>query len=187
MYDTAAPITPDLECGSGETGMIWLQTPSLMRGYFQRQDLTDACVSQGWFMTGDIGLLDDRGRLFLKSRMRDEINKGGMKVFPADIDEVVEQFAHTKDVCSFGIEDDLYGENVAMAVVLSDQSDTIINHLQSWIESHLAQHKHPVRWYLLDEIPRTSRGKINRDSVAQQCKPREPLDLQKIFRQGISQ
>lgn len=181
LYDTAAPFTPDLGCASGDTGMIWLHTPALMKGYFQRQDLTDACVRQGWFMTGDIGAIDEQGRLFLKGRERDEINKGGMKVYPADIDEIVEQFEATDEVCTFGIEDELYGQNVAMAVVLCDESDETVRALQAWIESHIARHKHPIRWYVLDKIPRTSRGKINRDSVAQLCSLRPPLDLQRMI------
>jgi len=179
---TDTSLTADLECAIGESGMIWLNTPALMKGYFQRQDLTDAVVSKGWFMTGDIGMFDDKGQLFLKGRERDEINKGGMKIYPADIDEVVEQFAVTQDVCTFRIEDDLYGENVAIAVVLKDKSAESIGNLYAWIEARLAQHKLPVRWYLLDEIPRTSRGKINRDSVMQSCMSETPLDLHSLLR-----
>ena len=123
-------------------------------------------------------MIDDRGRLCLKGRERDEINKGGMKIYPADIDEVVEQFETTLDDCAFGIEDELYGENVAIAFVLADRSNATLRALQVWIEAHLAKHKHHIRWYLLDEIPRTSRGKINRDTVAESCKSKVPLDLQ---------
>jgi len=170
------------ECKVGETGMVWLHTPALMKGYFKRQDLTDAAIHQGWFKTGDIGMVDDRGRLFLKGRERDEINKGGFKVFPADIDEIVEQFSSTSDVCTFGFEDDFYGENVGMALVLSNTSEQTICSLYEWIRSHLAQHKHPERWYLLDEIPRTSRGKINRDSVMQECMKQSPLNLRDLLR-----
>jgi len=168
------------ECGAGETGLVWLQTPALMKGYFERQDLTDEAVRSGWFMTGDIGLVDDRGRLFLKGRERDEINKGGMKIFPADIDEVVEQFDAVQDVCTFGFEDDFYGENVGLAVVLTDRSDEFLLGLYRWVRERLAEHKHPVRWYVLDEIPRTSRGKINRDSVRDRCLSLAPLDLRQL-------
>ncbi len=160
--------------------MVWLHTPALMKGYFQRPDLTDAAVHHGWFMTGDIGLIDERGRLFLKGRERDEINKGGMKVFPADIDEVVEQFEATRDVCTFGFEDDFYGENVGIAVVLEDDSDATLLGLYEWVRKHLAEHKHPVRWYLSKEIPRTSRGKINRDTVRQACSSASPLDMRQL-------
>jgi acyl-CoA synthetase (AMP-forming)/AMP-acid ligase II len=179
---TAQPLTPDLECKDGETGMVWLNTPALMKGYFQRPDLTDAVTSQGWFMTGDIGFMDERGRLFLKGRERDEINKGGMKIYPADIDEVAERFATTLDVCTFRIDDEFYGENVGIALVLKDRSDASIRDLYAWMDSHLADHKLPVCWYLRDEIPRTSRGKINRDSVMLACKNDKPMDLQSILR-----
>ncbi len=174
-------LSPRRLCEPGEAGMVWLQTPALMKGYFQRQDLTDAAVRGGWFKTGDIGLLDERGRLFLKGRERDEINKGGLKVFPADIDEVVERYLAARDVCSFGFADDFYGENVALAVVLEDRRDATLAGLHEWLRTHLAEHKHPVRWYLLDEIPRTSRGKVNRESVRQACSERSPLDLRQVL------
>jgi acyl-CoA synthetase (AMP-forming)/AMP-acid ligase II len=168
-------------CETGEAGMVWLQTPALMKGYFARPDLTDAAIHGGWFMTGDIGFIDERGRLFLKGRERDEINKGGMKVFPADVDEVVEQYPGTRDVCTFGFEDSFYGENVGLAVVLDDTSDRSIAGLHQWLEDRLARHKHPVKWYLLDEIPRTSRGKINRDTVGDRCAGLEPIDLRTVL------
>lgn len=175
---------PGRLCGPGEAGMVWLHTPALMKGYFQRQDLTDAAVRRGWFKTGDIGLLDARGRLFLKGRERDEINKGGLKIFPADIDEVVERYPATRDVCTFGFEDEFYGENVGLAVVLEDRQDATVAGLHDWLRRHLAEHKHPVRWYLLEEIPRTSRGKVNRDSVRQACMERAPLDLRQLLRRA---
>jgi len=179
--DSDGALQAGQPCQAGETGMVWLQTPALMKGYFGRPDLTEAAIHGGWFMTGDIGFLDDRGRLFLKGRERDEINKGGMKVFPADVDEVVEQYPVTRDVCTFGFEDDFYGENVGLAVVLDDTSDRSIAGLHQWLDVRLAQHKHPVKWYLLDEIPRTSRGKINRETVAASCAGLEPVDLRAIL------
>jgi acyl-CoA synthetase (AMP-forming)/AMP-acid ligase II len=177
----ADPISAGIECEPGETGMIWVHTPALMKGYLDRQDLTDAVVRQGWFMTGDLGLLDDRGRLFLRGRERDEINKGGIKVFPADVDEVVEQYPSTRDVCTFAYEDHFYGENVGMAVVLDDQSDRAVVGLHDWIRARLAAHKHPARWYLVDEIARTSRGKINRESVMRACLSGTPLNLREVL------
>jgi acyl-CoA synthetase (AMP-forming)/AMP-acid ligase II len=167
--------------------MVWLQTPSLMKGYFERPDLTDASIRQSWFMTGDIGTIDERGRLYLKGRKRDEINKGGMKVYPADIDEVVGRFTATRDVCTFGIEDELYGQDVAMAVVLEDDSDRTIHALHQWMESRIARHKQPMQWYLMDDIPRTSRGKVNRETVAQHCRLTEPLNLQQVIENAIRQ
>ncbi len=178
-HDESAP--QGRACEPGETGMVWLHTPALMKGYFQRQDLTDAAVQRGWFKTGDIGMIDARGRLFLKGRERDEINKGGLKIFPADIDEIVEQFPATRDVCTFGYEDAFYGENVALAVVLENPGDDAMLGLYDWIHHHLAEHKHPVQWYLLSEIPRTSRGKVNRDSVRRACLSATPFDMRQLL------
>jgi acyl-CoA synthetase (AMP-forming)/AMP-acid ligase II len=180
--DTETPpfLTP--ECSRGEAGYVWINTPALMKGYLGRDDLTRNVVSQGWFFTGDIGIVDDRGLFYLKGREREEINKGGMKVHPVDIDAVAERFEQSQDVCTFGFEDPLLGENVGIAVVLKEPSDEHFRNLIDWLRQHLGKHQMPQRWYLLDEIPRTSRGKVNRSHVAQKCALLEPVDTRKLFR-----
>jgi acyl-CoA synthetase (AMP-forming)/AMP-acid ligase II len=161
---------------TGQLGYVWLNTPALMAGYLDRDDLTAQVVSQGWFFTGDIGLIDERGILYLRGREREEINKGGMKIYPSDIDTVVEQFEHTLDVCTFAFDDPLHGENVGVAVVLRDPSEDRFRRLYEWAGERLAQFQMPQRWYLVDEIPRSSRGKVNRGQVAQMFADRTPLD-----------
>jgi acyl-CoA synthetase (AMP-forming)/AMP-acid ligase II len=165
------------QCAPGESGRVWVRTAALMRGYLGREDRTREVVSDGWFSTGDIGLLDPRGLLYLRGREREEINKGGMKVYPGDVDAVIERYPATLDVCAFAVEDPLHGEDVAVAVVLKDAGAASLRGLLEWVRRHLARHQMPVRWYLLDEIPRTSRGKVNRASVAGRCAGRRPLDL----------
>ena len=179
--DTERPLRPDDECAAGESGFVWLNTPALMKGYFQRDDLTALAVSEGWFLTGDIGFIDEHGRLVLRGRERDEINKGGMKIYPADIDTVVERFAGASDVCTFALDDEIYGQAVGLAVVLGNSEDATIRALYEWMKSQLAEHKMPVRWWVIDEIPRTSRGKINRDAVKAFCVTRDALDLARIL------
>jgi acyl-CoA synthetase (AMP-forming)/AMP-acid ligase II len=156
-------------CGPDEPGYVWVNTPALMKGYLDRPDLTREVVSHGWFVTGDIGALDARGRLYLRGREREEINKGGMKIHPADVDSVVERFPGARDVCCFGYEDPLHGEDVGIAVVLDDPGESSLSRLQAFCAELLARHQLPQRWYVLDEIPRTSRGKVNRDAVARRC------------------
>jgi acyl-CoA synthetase (AMP-forming)/AMP-acid ligase II len=179
--DTSVPLSPDDECKPGESGFVWLNTPALMKGYFQRDDLTALAVSDGWFLTGDIGFIDERGRLSLKGRERDEINKGGMKIYPADIDAVVERFESASDVCTFALDDEIYGQAVGMAVVLSNRDNATIKALHNWMKAHLAEHKMPVRWWVVEEIPRTSRGKINRDAVKAACADIASLELAEIL------
>jgi oxalate---CoA ligase len=173
-------------CAPGEPGNIWVNTPALMKGYLGRDDLTAQVVSDGWFSTGDIGFIDDRGRLYLRGREREEINKGGTKVYPGDIDAVVARFEDTIDVCAFGYESAPLGEEVAMALVMRTSDDDTIRRLYAWIRHHLAPHQIPKRWYVLDAIPRTSRGKVNRVEVAGRCAPLEPLDLRRFLQDAVS-
>lgn len=179
--DTAEPPDRGLECTAGDSGYVWLNTPALMKGYFRRDDLTAKAVTDGWFFTGDIGYIDVQGRLILRGRERDEINKGGMKIYPSDIDAVVERFAAARDVCAFALDDPIYGQAVGMAVVLSDTSDKSVRGLHDWMRSQLAEHKMPSRWWTIDAIPRTSRGKINREAVKAACESHAALDLPTIL------
>lgn len=178
---TTVPLDSTMECAVGESGFVWLNTPALMKGYFQRDDLTDKAVIDGWFLTGDIGFLDAKGQLVLRGRERDEINKGGMKIYPSDVDAVVERFEHASDVCTFALDDEIYGQTVAMAVVLTQQDDATIRTLHQWMAQHLAEPKMPQRWWIVTDIPRTSRGKINRDQVKAFCIEQPSLDLVSIL------
>ena len=164
-------------CKPGEPGHVWVNTPALMRGYLDRDDLTANVVSNGWFVTGDIGMLDERGWLYLRGREREEINKGGMKVYPSDIDAVIERFPATADVCAFAFPEAILGEDVAVAVVLTEADSKTILELHEWTTTHLARHQVPRKWYLLSEIPRTSRGKVSRQAVAEECATSMPIDL----------
>ena len=183
---TLVPLDASAECATGEAGFVWLNTPALMKGYFQRDDLTAQAVIDGWFMTGDIGYLDARGRLVLRGRERDEINKGGMKIYPADVDAVVERFEQASDVSTFALDDEIYGQTVGIAVVLTDQDDATLRALHRWMLAHLAEPKMPARWWVVESIPRTSRGKINRDAVKAACAGLAPLDMAHILGGGAS-
>ena len=123
--DTADLSAWDDDCPPGESGHVWINTPALMKGYLDRDDLTSEVVSQGWFSTGDIGLLDERGYLYLRGREREEINKGGMKVYPGDVDAVIERFTAT--IGRVRVRDrrsSCFGEDVAAAVVLEHDGST---------------------------------------------------------------
>ncbi len=162
-------------CAAGDSGRVWINTPALMQGYLGRDDLTRQAVSHGWLSTGDIGVLDDRGWLYLRGREREEINRGGMKIFPGDIDAVLERFHGTVDVCSFGYEDPLYGENVGVAVVLKTPDEQTLSELIALARRHLGDHRLPQRWYVVEEVARTSRGKVNRARMAERCAGLTPI------------
>lgn len=174
---TPPPAIQDAECADGETGYIWVQTAALMKGYFNREALTEAAVSSGWFFTGDMGVRDSAGRVILGGRTVDEINKGGLKIQPQDVEHVAGAYEHVTDVCVFPIADELYGQNVGIAFVLSDSRPEVLPQLYSWMQGRLSRHKMPAAWYQLERLPRTSRGKIHRPSIAEICHERRPLDL----------
>jgi acyl-coenzyme A synthetase/AMP-(fatty) acid ligase len=94
---------------------------------------------------------------------------------------VVERFARATDVCAFPIDDAIYGQSVGMAVVLQDRQEHTIRQLHDWMKSHLADHKLPSRWWVMETIPRTSRGKVNRDAVKASCEQQSALDLPSIL------
>jgi acyl-CoA synthetase (AMP-forming)/AMP-acid ligase II len=179
---TELPLALAEECPPGESGYVWTRTPALMRGYLGRDDLTDQVVRERWFSTGDIGFVDDRGVLYLRGREREEINKGGMKIHPGDVDAVVERFGHTIDVCTFGYEDALQGQDVGIAVVLHSADEATLYRLYDWTRRHLAVHQLPQRWYVVYEIPRNARGKVNRATVAARCANLKPRDVRKLSR-----
>ena len=181
--DTDAPLRPEDECKPGESGYVWLNTPALMKGYFQRDDLTANAVRDGWFLTGDIGFLDEQGRLALRGRERDEINKGGMKIIrPMS----TPSSSASKEPPTWHLRP--RRRNLR----------SIGRHGRGAGRPQCAGHPQSAR---LDEIPpgraqnagalvggrrdsRTSRGKINREAVKAACLPRPSIDLAGILAEG---
>ena len=168
------------DCAPGEEGFVWIKTPALMREYLGRDDLTRAAVTAGWFLTGDIGYLDDRGCLYLRGRQREEINKGGIKVHPADVEAAVQDFGSTLEACSFAWTDPLYGENVGLALVLDPGDRPTAQKIYQHLTTRLAPHQMPARWYLVPSLPRNTNGKIDRRETARRCASLIPLEVKKL-------
>ena len=175
------PAGPDVAPGPPDlVAPVWVRTPALMRGYLGRDDLTRDAVRHGWLRTGDLGRLDASGQLHLRGRERDEINRGGLKVYPGDVEAVVEQFDRVLDCCAFGQDGAAGEEEVALAVVLDAGDATTLRRLHAWTLERLAAYQLPRRWYVVDEIPRTAVGKARRAQVAARCavlRAVDPRDL----------
>jgi acyl-CoA synthetase (AMP-forming)/AMP-acid ligase II len=103
--------------------------------------------------------------LHLRGRERDEINKGGLKISPAEVDAAAEGCRRLADVCAFAVDDPLYGQNVGLAVALTEPDDAAVREVYGWIRERLAEGKLPARWWLVDAIPRSERGKVSREAV----------------------
>ena len=117
-----------------------------------------------------MGYIDDRGRLYLTGRVRTEINKGGIKISPEELDHVIEGHAAISEACAFRIEDPVLGENIGICIVFNaGVKCPSVYELTRWCEGVMSDYKIPMRWYQVDSIPKTSRGKIKRSDVAQYC------------------
>lgn len=161
------PSGKRLAAGEGE---ILLQTPSLMTGYHARPDLTAEVLHDGWYHTGDTGSIDAGGVMRLTGRRRSEINKGGIKVRPEEVDLLLERHEAVLEACCFGAPDPISGECVAAAIVLDTKIPNITNgQLRAWCKARIKPECVPDKWFRLDAIPRTDRGKINRDWVRDHC------------------
>jgi oxalate---CoA ligase len=148
--------------GSGE---IAIQSPALMTGYLHRADLTQAVLKDGWYRTGDLGEVNAQGEIRLTGRAKDEINRAGFKVQPAEIDMLLERHPAVAEACTFGAPDPISGETVAVAIRLASGSNETAQTLRSWCLQYLRREATPERWFFVDEIPKTSRGKVSRDTV----------------------
>jgi acyl-CoA synthetase (AMP-forming)/AMP-acid ligase II/thioesterase domain-containing protein/acyl carrier protein len=148
--------------GAGE---IIIRSPSMMSGYLDRPDLTAAALHQGWYRTGDRGSVDEHGRIRLTGRIKDEINRAGFKVQPAEIDAMLERNPAVAEACVFGIADALGGEAVAAAIRLKAGATASPHSLQAWCLERVRREAVPERWFVVSEIPRTPRGKVSRDAV----------------------
>jgi len=161
-------IAVDADGRPAAEGEIWVQTPSLMAGYLDRPDLTAAVLRGGWFATGDTGRIDD-GVIRLTGRSKDEINRGGLKVQPAEIDLLVERHPDIAEACCFAIPDPASGEAVAVAVRLAPGAAGDTAQLRAWCAARIRREAVPERWFVIDEIPKTDRGKIRRATVRDRC------------------
>ncbi len=150
-------------------GELLVQSPSLMLGYLKRPDLTEPVLAGGWFHTGDIGRIEADGTIRLLGRQKEEINRAGMKVNPAEIDLLVERHPQVAEACCFALPDPVSGELVAAAVRLAPGATLAPAALRAWCLERARRDIVPERWFILAEIPKTDRGKVSRARVRDHC------------------
>jgi acyl-CoA synthetase (AMP-forming)/AMP-acid ligase II len=149
----------------GQLGEVVIQGPNVITGYENNPDANATSFVDGWFRTGDQGFLDADGYLTLVARIKELINRGGEKISPREIDEVLLAHPAVSEAVSFGVPHATWGEEVAAAVVLS-QPVTEADLLQ-YCKERLADFKRPKQIHITEAIPRTATGKIQRRVVAQ--------------------
>jgi oxalate---CoA ligase len=150
---------------TGTAGQVAIKGPNVIDGYAGNPEANAESFLEGWFLTGDQGVLDERGYLRLVSRIKELINRGGEKISPREVDEVLLRHPAVAEAVAFGSPHPTLGEEVAAAVVLSGQASE--QDLLAYCRGQLAAFKVPRKLHIVDEIPRTATGKVQRRKVAE--------------------
>ncbi|WP_371504460.1 class I adenylate-forming enzyme family protein [Nitrosopumilus adriaticus] len=142
-------------------GEILIKGKNVISKYWNN-NTADKNIAGGWLRTGDLGILDNENFLFLKGRKDETINVGGEKVFPNEIEEVVKQVSGVRDVVAFGIENEIFGQVVKLQVVKTSESDLSKSNILIHCIKNLEKYKIPSKIDFVDNIPKTSYGKVKR-------------------------
>ena len=148
----------------GDRGEVVIRGRSVIDGYVNNPEANQKSFTDGWFRTGDQGVIDAEGYLSLIGRLKEMINRGGEKIAPREIDDVLLQHPAVAEAVAFGAPHRALGEEVTAAVVL--KGDASEKELIAFARERLADYKVPSRLFIVDSIPRTATGKIQRRAVA---------------------
>lgn len=155
----------DVETGrhvlaAGALGEIRARGPQLMRGYRLMPDETAVALRDGWLYTGDIGMLDDDGYLYIRDRKKDMVIVGGYNVYPRELEEVLYTHPAVQEVAVVGRPDPYRGEVLVVFVVVSKSVQT--ETLHAYLAERLVKYKLPAQWVMMKVLPKTEVGKINK-------------------------
>ncbi|GGN65224.1 long-chain fatty acid--CoA ligase [Actinoplanes lobatus] len=150
---------------------ICVRGPGVMLGYWNDPDLTAQTIRDGWLHTGDIGRLDDDGYLYVVDRMKDLIIRGGFNVYPRDVEDVLLEHPAVQVAACVGRPDAESGEEVVAVVQLAPGEQATGAELVAFTRERMAKYKYPREITVLDAVPLTSVGKINRKAVRDMLAP----------------
>lgn len=147
------------------TGEIVVTGDLLMSGYLNMPEQTSAVMRNGWFYTGDIGYIDERGYLFIKGRSKDVIITGGFNVYPSDVEAAYLRHQAVNECIVFGVPDETWGERVEMAVVLTTPGVLDPEALTNFGKQEMGSIRTPKKIYILDSFPKNELGKIDKRRI----------------------
>jgi len=151
----------------GEVGEVCIRGPNVTPGYEANPDANAKAFTNGWFRTGDQGVVDEEGYLRLTGRLKELINRGGEKISPLEVDEVLSAHPAVAQALTFAMPHDKLGEEVAAAVVLREGATVTERELRDFCAGRLADFKVPRKVVVLPEIPKGATGKLQRIGLAQ--------------------
>ncbi len=157
---------PDL-LPRGQTGEVVIRGDNVTRGYENNPQANSECFIDGWFRTGDQGVMDKDGYLTITGRLKEIINRGGEKISPREVDDVLMDHDAIQQVVTFAMPHKSLGEEVAAAVVLRDGATADEQDIRSFASERLASFKVPRKVVIVDEIPKGATGKLQRIGLAE--------------------
>jgi acyl-CoA synthetase (AMP-forming)/AMP-acid ligase II/acetyltransferase-like isoleucine patch superfamily enzyme/acyl carrier protein len=150
----------------GEIGEVVLRGGNVTKGYENNPTANQAAFTDGWFRTGDQGRFDSDGYLFLTGRLKEIINRGGEKIAPSEVDEVLTRHSAVAQAVTFSVPHPTLGEDVAAAIVLKQGARVTESELRDFVAARLAEFKTPKQILFVDELPRGATGKLQRIGLA---------------------
>jgi long-chain acyl-CoA synthetase len=157
--DEGDPLPP------GEIGEIAIRGDNVMKGYWRRPQDTAAAMAGGWFRTGDLGRVDPDGYFSIVDRKKDMIIRGGLNVYPREVEEVLYEHPAVAEAAVIGVPDELLGEEVAAVVKLKPGASADPGQLREHVRRQLAAYKYPRHVWIVDELPYGGSGKILKRAI----------------------
>ncbi|HLA95054.1 MAG TPA: long-chain fatty acid--CoA ligase [Pyrinomonadaceae bacterium] len=152
----------DVEVKRGERGEIIIRGPNVMKGYYKRPEATEEAFRNGWFHSGDVGVMDDEGYLSIVDRKKDMILRGGYNIYPRELEEVIMTHPAVSLVAVMGVPDDRLGEEVKAFVVLKQGETLNPEDFTAWCKTQFAANKYPRHVEFRDSLPIGNTGKISK-------------------------
>jgi len=160
IMDSSGQLLP-----AGQSGEVVVRGDLVMTGYWRLPDKTAETLINGWLHTGDVGVMDERGYLTIKDRLRDVIITGGFNVYPIDVENALAQHPAVYECCVFGLPDDKWGEAVQAAVQFYPGQHADAAELQAFVRARLGPVHTPKAIHVLTTLPRSSVGKVLKTAV----------------------
>jgi long-chain acyl-CoA synthetase len=136
-----------------------------MKGYWGKPEATAEAIPDGWFRTGDLATMDAEGYFTIVDRKKDMILRGGMNVYPREVEEALYRHPDVLEAAVVAVPDDLLGEEVGAAIALRPGASTTVEDVQAWIKAEIAAYKYPRHVWPVSELPKGPTGKILRREV----------------------
>jgi len=148
------------EVPAGENGEIVIRGDNIMRGYWNKADATAEAIKDGWFHSGDLARRDSDGYFYIVDRIKDMILRGGLNVYPREVEEVLYEHPAIAEAAVIGIPHETLGEDVAAFVVLAPGAAAEPAEISQFVKDRLAAYKYPRQVTVIDALPKTATGKI---------------------------